>query len=304
MSKFRNKSLLQFGERVTDSELANEMKVLAFNRAASRLSRRNFLQYAGVAAGGAGIVGLAGCGGSSTTTVPTTPATPTATTPSVQDVLNFALNLEYLEASFYLTITTGQGLSSADMGTSPGTITGGQGQVAFTDPGVQQLAMQLAADEQAHVEFLRATMTALSLTPVDMPPLNLTALGTVSNDATFLAIARALETTGTSAYEGAVTLLISNTQALSYAAQIHDTEGQHEGALRQFCVANGVTSQAVDSMDIPPTATAIFNTSTSTGLNTSRTTSQGLQIVYATTSTGVTSGGFYTKGFNGTIVST
>lgn len=304
MSKFRNKSLLQAGEQVTDEQAANELKVLAFNRAASHLSRRNFLSNAGLAAGAVGIVGLAGCGGSSSSSTTTPPTTPPASAPSVSDVLNFALNLEYLEASFYLTITTGSGLQSADMGTSPGAVTGGQGQVTFTDPGVQQLALQLAAEEQAHVQFLRATMTALSLTPVDMPALDLTALGKVTNDATFLGIARALETTGVSAYEGAIQYLTSNTAALDYAAQIHDTEGQHEGALRQFCVANGAPSPAVDANDIPPTASAIFNTGAMNGLNTVRTTSQVLMIVYASTSLGVTSGGFYPSGFNGTIKST
>jgi hypothetical protein len=300
MSTFRNPSLLQPGESVTGEQLLTELNILKMQRQADRLTRRNFLARAGLAAGAAGTLSFAaGCSSSNSTT------TAAATTPvSVGDVLNFALNLEYLEATFYLTLTTGTGLSTTDMGPSPGAVTGGLGKVAFQLPGVQDLANQLAADEQAHVEFLIATMNSLSITPVSMPALNLGALGPITNDAQFLAIARSLETTGTSAYEGAIDFLVSNTTALTYAAQIHDTEAQHEGALRQYCVANGVTSPAVDSMDIPPTATAIFNTSTSTGLNTERNTSQVLMIVYATTLTGVTSGGFYPNGVNGAITST
>ena len=311
MSKFDNSSLLEAGDKVTDEQLVTDANILVMQRSANRLSRRGFLANAGIAAGAVSFAGLAGCGGSSTTTAPVT-----STPPSVSDVLNFALNLEYLEATFYLTVTTGSGLQTADMGTSPGAVTGGLAKVDFKVAGVQDLANQLAADEQAHVQFLRATMKSLSLTPVDMPALNLAALGPVNDDATFLGIARALETTGTSAYEGAIQYLISSLPALTYAAQIHDTEGQHEGALRQYCIANSVVSPAVDGNDIVPytaattgttptaAVTTIFNTGPVTGLNTSRTTSQVLAIVYANTAAGTTKGGFYPNGFNGTIVST
>jgi hypothetical protein len=299
MSKFRNDSLLQKGEKVTDDALRTEMNILATQRRMNLLNRRNFVVSTGLAAGAAT---FAGCSTGNNTGILNPPVT--ATAPTVSDILNFALNLEYLEATFYLTLTTGSGLPAALQGTSPGAVTGGFGQVTFVDAGVQDLANQLAADELAHVTFLRATMESLSLTPVDMPALNLAALGAITTDAQFLAIARALETTGTSAYEGAIAGLVSNTAALNYAAQIHATEGQHEGALRQYCIANSVTSPAVDSVDVPPSATAIFNTNGTTGLNTARTTSQVLMITYANTAAGITSGGFYPNGVNGNIKST
>ncbi|RRA49090.1 ferritin-like domain-containing protein [Acidipila sp. EB88] len=302
MSKFRNSSLLQPGENVTDDALLTEMNILASERRINQISRRNFLATTSLAAGAAGTLALTGCSTGSNTGLLTPPTTTTA--PTVSDILNFALNLEYLEATFYLTLTTGTGLPAALQGTSPGAVTGSLAQVTFVDPGVQDLANQLAADELAHVTFLRATMQSLSLTPVDMPALNLAALGAITTDAQFLAIARQLEATGVSAYEGAIGGLVSNVAALNYAAVIHDTEGQHEGALRQYCIANGVTSGAIDSADVPPTATTIFNTNGTTGLNTARSTSQVLMIAYANTAAGITSGGFYPNGVNGNIKST
>ncbi len=302
--------MLQPIENVTGEQFAHEMNVSIHQHQSSRSSRRSFLAQAGFTAG---MVGLAGCSEGNQTGVTSPPVI--GTTPSVADVLNFALNLEYLEATFYLTVTTGSGLPSAAMGTSPGAVTGGQGSVTFVNPGVQALANQLAADEMAHVQFLRATMQSLNLTPVDMPALDLTG-GTatpVTTDAQFLALARRLETTGVSAYEGAITSLISNTAALTYAAQIHDTEGQHEGILRQYCIANQVVSAAVDAGDLPPyvapsgsnpATVTTFNTGPTTGLNTTRNTSQVLMIVYNMTNAGVVSGGFFPNGVNGNIKST
>ncbi len=296
MSKLTNTSIIE--ERATTEALELESTQLIENRPVSRVTRRSFFAGAGLAAGA---IAVAGCGSSSTTTIAptTTPAPTTAPTgPSEVDVLNFALNLEYLEASFYLYITTGNGLQAADMGSSPGAVTGGA-QVTFTDPNVTALAQQLAADEQAHVQFLRSVITKAGATPVSMPALNLAALGTVKDDATFLSLARQLETVGVSAYEGGISAFVSDTTGLLYAATVHDTEAQHEGNLRQFLIAKNITtSAAVDANDRPPSLTQVFNTD-SNGLNTIRTPSQVLQIVYGTPGvTGTTKGGFYPNGMN------
>ena len=89
------------------------------------------------------------------------------TAPSDGDILNFALNLEYLEAQFYLQAVNGVGLPT-NLTTGTGTrgeATGGR-RVNFTDPVVEQYAREIAADEQAHVVFLR---TALGATAVAQP---------------------------------------------------------------------------------------------------------------------------------------
>ena len=284
------------------AEEASEQIPGASQHTTGGLNRRNFLFTAGLTVGAAGALGLtAGCG----SVIGVDPSSGPA--PSIPDVLNFALNLEYLEANFYLYITTGAGLPAQYRGANPGSITGGAPAVAFSDPVLGAFAKELAADELAHVRLLRAGLIANGITPVDQPALNLAALGAVTDDASFLAIARALETTGTSAYEGGVPYLAGNIAALDYAALIHVAEGQHEAILRQFCVAKGVTSPAVDSYDRPPllNGETIFNTSLITGLNTARNASEVLRIVYAAPgSTGVSSGGFYPNGLNGAVKST
>ena len=272
-----------------------ETELLSAERPSSTLNRRGFLASLGAVGALAGTAALAGCsdGGELQATV---------TTPSVLDVLNFALNLEYLEASFYSYVATGNGLSSDLMGSGAGAVSGGA-KVNFTNPTVASAAAQLANDETLHVSFLRSTITSIGGTPVSMPALNLAAMGSVTSDATFLTAARQLETVGVSAYAGGAQYLTSNTTALLYAAQILDTESQHESFLRQLCIALGVTSPAVDSGDYAPSSTVIFNTNPSSGLYTVRTTSQVLGIVYGQPGvTGVNKGGFFPNGLNGTVV--
>lgn len=270
-----------------------ELNLINYKRALNRRRFMSNLGMAGLATAGATI--LAGCGGSSSAT-PTTP-TMMAAGPSEADVLTFALNLEYLEASFYLYATTGSGLAAANTGSSPGAVTGGA-KVTFTDQRTADIAAQIAQDEMEHVIFLRSGLTAAGVTPASMPAINLGALGIgFASQAQFLTLARAFEDTGVSAYAGAATLLTSTN--LQYAAQILATEAYHSGNIRLNCVTQGVVCPPTDSMDIPPTETTFFALD-SNGLALMRTPSQVLQIVFATTSTGVTKGGFYPNGINTT----
>ena len=261
---------------------------------ARALNRRRFLTGLGATGLAAGAAIAIGCGSGMKSSVPPV----MAGSPQPADVLNFALNLEYLEASFYLYATTGTGLSSADMGSGAGTVTGGA-QVTNFSPTLANIAAQIAADEQTHVEALRS---ALGSSAVPMPNINLGALGTINNQTLFLQVARAFEDTGVSAYIGAAQYLVSSVPDLTYAAQILAVEAYHASNIRQNIIQMGLTSAATDSMDVPPTTSAYFCEKGALAIE--RTPQQVLNIVYANTSTGVTSGGFYPNGMNGTIVST
>lgn len=304
-SENRNSAVLD----PTDEQMQQEASHFEQSVSAARMNRRKLISGLTMAAGAAGALGLAGCSAAGPAAISTVPTT----SPSVLDVLTFALNLEYFEASFYSYVVTGSGLSAANMGSSPGTVTGGA-KITFTNSYMANIAANLMTEEVQHVALLRATIqSAFGVTPISMPTLNLapsTAL-TASSDATFAAIARQVEGVGVSAYAGGAQYLTSSLAALNYAAQILDVEAQHSGALRLACIRLSVTSPAADALDMPPALTQIFNTNSTTGLNPVRTPAQVLGIVYgvSTSSTttppaGVVKGGFFPNGLNGNIFST
>jgi len=109
-------------------------------------------------------IGFAAAAGALTAGFPATPAGATIGLPIDADILNFALNLEYLEAEYYLRATTGAGLPSGDttgVGTK-GTVVEGS-IVTFENPNVRQFAQEIARDEKAHVEFLRSALGPLAV---------------------------------------------------------------------------------------------------------------------------------------------
>jgi hypothetical protein len=288
----------QLSEVVNPVKAQQELNLVKYKRA---LARRNFIKNVGLASAGftAGAL-MEGCGGGSFTN---------AAGPTPVEVLNFALNLEYLEAEFYSVATTGATLSSSVIG-GTSVATGGN-KVTFTDSYVQDTAMEIAQDEAAHVKLLRSAIPS----PVSEPVINLAALGIgFASQAQFLTLARAFEDTGVSAYGGAVTYLAPNLTYLQTAAQILATEALHTGNLRLACILKNVAPFSTDSLDIPPYDPAIDSGGTQTkaayfatdanGLSLIRTPSQVLMIVYHTTSTGVTGGGFFPNGVNGDIKST
>lgn len=218
--------------------------------------------------------------------------------PSDNDILNFALNLEYLEAEFYTYATTGAGIDALGIGTSgsgtAGATTGGV-QTVFSDPTIQNIANEIASDERDHVTFLR---TALGGNRVAKPAINLAALGDFSTQAVFLVLARAFEDVGVSAYGGAARFL-DNDDLLEAAARILAAEALHTGNIRLLVAQQGLTTAPLDAKDIipPPSGTQYFSLTTNS-LSVIRTTREVLDIVYG--GPGV-SGGFFPNGMNGAI---
>ena len=211
------------------------------------------------------------------------------------DILNFALNLEYLEAEFYTYATTGHGIGGIvptnGVGT-PGATTGGK-QVNFDDNSVQGLlrkaAIELAYDEQQHVRLLHG---ALGSAAVAKPAINLNALGVgFGNRDQFLLLARAFEDTGVSAYAGAAPLLQSKNY-LAVAARILGTEAEHSGNIRLFVASFGVATKPLDGLDVlpPPSGSRLFAVDNE-ALVAARTVQQVLAIVRP----------FFPHGLNGTI---
>jgi hypothetical protein len=252
-------------------------------------ARRGFLKNVGLA--GAGIAAgaiIQGCSDNSSS------SNPKAQTIPETDVLNFALNLEYLEAEFYSVAVTGTTLASSVTG-GTSTATGGA-KVTFTDTRIADIAAEILNDEMLHVKFLR---TALGAMAVAEPAINLNALGIgFASQAEFLTLSRAFEDTGVSAYAGAATLLSGNN--LQAAAQILAVEAYHAGNIRLNVVQQGITVPATDSQDVPPDEKHFFPVDAN-ALAIKRTPSQVLAIVYANAASGTASGGFFPSGLNGNI---
>ena len=290
-----------------------KLKKVAAGRA---LNRRHFIAALGMTGAAASAESLTGCSSSNSVAV---------TTAGVQqtDVLNFALNLEYLEATFYSFITQGADLPSSTTSGS-GAITGAPAKLTFIGSNAQQITDMLDEiyfDELNHVLTLR---TLLGAALVNRPAINLSALGAITSS-NVLSIARLFEDVGVTAYAGAVAALSGGN--LGFAMQILAVESFHAGSVRLVSIQNPtiaayISAGALDVDPIDPgtaaaaaagpsSAGAFFATagassstsSTPAGFAFSRTTSQVLAIVYANTASGTSSGGFFPNGVNGNIKS-
>lgn len=248
-------------------------------------------------------------------------------------VLQFALNLEYLEAEYYTYAVTGHGIEEEGVGVfgsgDAGTTEVKQNpKVPFADSGVEQYAQEIAQDERRHVTYIRIALQSLGITPVARPQINLNtswnklarAAGLVpadgffnpfANDVNFLLGAFVFEDVGVTAYHGAAPLL-TNKNVLSAAAGILAVEAYHAAVIRTtlFEEGNAVIaavkkiSDLRDALDGPSNddqgirmnGTANLVPSDNDGIAFARTVRQVLNIVYFAPD--ATHGGFFPRGIN------
>ena len=298
------------------------------NRSAqNETDRRRFLRSAGIA-------GLGTVGGATALSLGAPKASAhsgetASEAASDAAVLNFALNLEYLEAEFYSWAVYGHGLAdnmTDGLGTKGG-VTGGRA-VKFKSNIVAQYAKEIAGDETNHVRFLRS---ALGSAKVSRPAIDIqnsftaaaVAAGVIkagqtfdpyASDANFLLGAFIFEDVGVTAYKGAAPL-INNKTYLEAAAGILAVEAYHAAIVRANLYAMGLTgpagkiSIARDSLDGPQDddqeltrygGMANIVPTDNNSIAFSRTTGQVLNVVYLTPKK-ATKGGFFPAGVNGSI---
>ena len=288
--------------------------------------RRLFLKSAGVA--GLGVVGAsAGLGA-------VAGSADAAGAPKISDgaILNFALNLEYLEAEFYNIAVFGSGLKNNMTGGKGkhGGVKGGSA-VPFKTPAIASFAREIAIDELDHVKFLRK---ALGSAKVARPEIDLqtsftaaaTAAGLIQpgqtfnpflDEDSFLLAAFIFEDVGVTAYKGAAPL-ITNKTYLEAAAGILAVEAYHAATIRSSLFEMGhdakhaanAISDARDSLDGKRDDDQHITTwnnmdanivpADKNGIAYSRTPGEVLNVVYLTPKA-ATKGGFFPNGVNGDV---
>lgn len=231
-------------------------------------NRRNVLGMLGMM--GAGAV-LASC----TNVVATEPTKPNLDA----TIFNFALNLEYLEAAFYLAavgrlneLTAAGGDAAKVILPSGFTGTGGTAVPGLTGD-LRAMMEEIADDELAHVKVIRAVLGSAA---VAQPRLDLsgafvaagklasngaiTNFNPYANPLFFLHGAFVFEDVGVTAYKGAARLLVDDKAGgnLENAAGILAVEAYHAGSIRTQLYLRR-TEQAAAGLTVEQVVQAISN---------------------------------------------
>jgi len=131
----------------------------------------------------------------------------------IEDTLNFALTLEYLESAFY------------QEGNKSGIIPSQYATVFRT----------IGQHEDAHVKLLKGVLGSAA---VAAPAVDFTAGGkyadVFSNFDTFLTLSQTFEDLGVAAYKGQAGNLMGSREVLTVALQIHSVEARHASEVRRI----------------------------------------------------------------------
>ena len=136
------------------------------------------------------------------------------------EILNFALTLEYLEATYYERALN---------------------EVSLSGP-VKALTEEIRDNERAHVKFLSGAIKTFGAKPAKPPEVAFPYTG----EAKFLQLAQTFEDTGVMAYNGAAPFIESKA-ILNNAGKIAQVEGRHAGAIR-FLRGKGPAPAALDGV--------------------------------------------------------
>jgi Ferritin-like domain len=219
------------------------------------------------------------------------------------DYLNFALNLEYLEAQFYTLATVGATIDMLGVGIASGASTPAAGgtvtvknansytscKVPFTNALVSSYATETASEERRHVSFLRNALgsAAVAQPNIDLYnsfnglaallSLGLTSFDPFASDINFLLGAYIFEDVGVTAYAGAAPALTMAAN-LDAAAGIEAVEAYHAGLIRTTIYG---LDQAATTLGPAGTASAV-----ATAISKLRATVDGSASITATNSEG------------------
>ena len=304
-------------------------KMNALSALRNRSTRRSFLRQAST--------GVAAAAMAPAAVSLLSPSTASAAIPTNDlDILNFALNLEYLEGEFYANAFFGRGFDSLGIAVN-GTGTPGQVKVKanpkvdFTNPFIRNYAAEITNDEIAHVRYLRSVLGTYA---VSRPNINLTdsfnqlaaaaGLGSTfdpfASQENFLLGSFIFEDVGVTAYSGGA-VLIQDPDLLPPLAGILSAEAYHASIVRTtlfglnfddptqfFGRAVNAISDVRDSLDGPAdldqgitadNGTANIVPTNEFGICFARSARQVLNIVYG--GVNAPNGTFFPGGMNGVI---
>ena len=156
----------------------------------------------------------------------------------IEDTLNFALTLEYLEAAFYDAGNKAHGLIPSKYKTVFRTI---------------------GSHENAHVKLLKGVLGSAA---VAAPGVDFTAGGKYGdvweNFDTFLTLSQTFEDLGVAAYKGQAGNLMGSAEVLTVALQIHSVEARHAAEVRRIGLRLGWDS----AFDKPLSKSAVLAAAT------------------------------------------